>query len=131
MSEFEPNILAILEAMSQTMGTVPSAIAKAAPVDSAMVLEQVHSSAFAMPPENGALDPETRTLIYLGAALASSNHACTAAMVNKAKGQGITTEKLLEAFHIARFALATRVVGDAEPLFEMLAQRQGETAAAA
>jgi alkylhydroperoxidase/carboxymuconolactone decarboxylase family protein YurZ len=131
MNEIEPDIQAILNAMTQSMGSVPPAIAKAAAVDSQMVVEQVHSSAFAMPPDGGALDSETRTLIYLGAALASSNHACTQAMVNKAKGQGIAREKLLEAFHIARFALATRVVGDAEPLFEMLAQRENPPAVAA
>jgi alkylhydroperoxidase/carboxymuconolactone decarboxylase family protein YurZ len=84
-----------------------------------------------MPPENGALDPQTRTIVYLAVALASSNHACTQAMVNKARVQGIPTEKLLEAFHVARFAMATRVVGDAEPLFEMVGQRGQEAPASA
>jgi hypothetical protein len=79
MNEIEPHIQAILNPMSQSMRSVPPAIANAAAVDSQMVLEQVHSSAFTMPPEGGARDPETRTLIYLGAALASSNHACTQA----------------------------------------------------
>ncbi len=124
MSQAKPEIATALNGMRQSMGSVPPAMAKAAPVDPALVVEQVHSSAFAMPPGAGALDPETRTLIYLAAALASSNHACTLAMVSRARVQGITSEKLLGALHIARFAMATRVVGDAEPLFEMLAQRQ-------
>ena len=106
------------------MGSVPDAVDKAAWVDPAMVREQAHGSAFAMPADDGALSPETRILVYLAAALATSNHACTKAMANKAKVQGIADEKLLEAFHIARFALATRVVGNAEPLFDMLTARR-------
>jgi len=124
MSDTQPEIQAILKGMETAMGSIPPAIRKAAEVDHAMVFEQARSSAFAMPPEAGALDPETRTIVYLVAALASSNHACTQAMSNKARVQGIASAKLLEAFHIARYAMATRVVGDAEPLFEMLGERQ-------
>ncbi len=127
----QPDIPTILQGMAATMGTVPPAITKAAQVDPAMVYEQLHSSAFAMPPEEGALDAQTRTIVYLATALAPSNHACTKAMVNKARVQGIPSDQLLEAFHIARYAMATRVVGDAEPLFEMLEERgPGDSAAA-
>lgn len=127
----QTDIPTILQGMEASMGTVPPAISKAAQVDPDMLHEQIHSSAFAMPPEHGALDPESRTLVYLAAALASSNHACTQAMVNKARVQAIPTQKLLEAFHIARYAMATRVVGDAEPLFVMLAERLPADRAAA
>ena len=77
------------------MGTIPAAIAKAAGIGPSMLWEQAHSGAFATPPEGGALDPETRTLVYLAAALASSNHACTSAVANKARVQDIGDEKLL------------------------------------
>ncbi len=113
----------ILDGMRAAMGDVPSAIVKAGSADPRMVAEQIRSSAFAMPPEGGALDPQTRTLIYLAVALATSNHACTIAMTNKARVQSIDSAKLLEAFHIARYAMATRVVGDAEPLFELINER--------
>ncbi len=76
-----------------------------------------------MPPE-GALDEETRTLIYLASALAASSQACIQAMANKAKKQGIAPEKVLETVRIVRFALATKVVGDAEPVFEAMAQEK-------
>ena len=88
-----------------------------------MVYEQARCSAFAMPPDGGALDSEMRTLIYLAVALATSNHACTIAMLNKARQQGIATSKLVEAFHIARYAMATQVVGNAEPLFDLINER--------
>ena len=113
----------ILDQMASAMGKAPPAIEKAGTADPAMVHEQVRSSAFAMPPEGGALDPELRTLIYLAVALATSNHACTIAMLNKARQQAIATPKLIESFHIARYAVATQVVGNAEPLFDLLIER--------
>ena len=123
MPEETPSIEQILEGMRMGMGEVPAAIEKAAGADQRMVVEQVRSSAFAMPSEGGALDGETRTLIYLAVALGTSNRACTLAMVNKARKQGIATAKLLEAFHIARFSLATMVVGNAEPVFDLINER--------
>lgn len=113
----------ILDQMAAAMGQAPAAIEKAGTADSAMVAEQARSGAFAMPPEGGALDPEVRTLVYLAVALATSNHACTIAMLNKARKQGIDSLKLVEAFHIARYAMATQVVGNAEPLFDLINER--------
>ena len=123
MTDPVPQVQQILAQMRATMGEAPPAIEKAAHADPPMVVEQARSSAFAMPPEGGALDPETRTLVYLAVALATSNQACTIAMLNKARKQAITSPKLLEAFHIARFALATQVVGNAEPVFDFINER--------
>ena len=123
MSGEAPSTQQILDQMRSAMGEVPAAIEKAAGADPRMVAEQARSSAFAMPPEDGVLDVETRTLIYLAVALATSNRACTMAMVNKARKQEIATAKLLEAFHIARYALATQVVGNAEPVFDLVNER--------
>ncbi|HVC25216.1 MAG TPA: carboxymuconolactone decarboxylase family protein [Acidimicrobiales bacterium] len=120
MSEPASSTEQILEQMRVAMGRVPPAIEKAARADPRMVAEQARSSAFAMPPEDGALDPETRTLVYLAVALATSNRACTISMADKARMQGIAAPKLLEALHIARFALATQVVGNAEPVFDLV-----------
>jgi len=107
--------------MRKSMGTIPDAIQKAAVVDESLIYEHLRSRGYAMPNEKPALDEETRTLIYLAAALAASSHACVEAMANKAKVQGIPAGKLLETLHIVRFALATRVIGDAEPLFGAMA----------
>ena len=74
-------------------------------------------------PAEGALDEETRTLIYLASAFAAGSKACIQAMANKAKMQGIAPGKVLETLHIARFALATKVIGDAEPVFEALKEQ--------
>ena len=84
-----------------------------------MVAEQARLERLRHAPEDGVLDAETRTLIYLAVALATSNRACTMAMVNKARKQEIATAKLLEAFHIRVSALATQVVGNAEPVFDL------------
>lgn len=128
MSQQAPDVQQILGQMRLAMGEAPPAIEKAATADARMVAEQARSSAFAMPPGDGALDPETRTLIYLAVALATSNQACTTAMVNKARKQAIASPKLIEAFHIARFALATQVVGNAEAVFDLVNERATSTA---
>lgn len=120
MCQALPDVSQIIEQMRAAMNRLPSAIEKAARADPGMVLEHAHSSGFAMPQGEGALEAETRTLIYLAVALATSNHACTVAMVNKARVQRIAATKLLEAFHIARFAQATQVLGNAEPLFDLI-----------
>ena len=119
-SKDKPPIDEVFAMMQKSMGSVPTAIQKAAQVDEGLVYEHLRSRAYAMPAEKPALDEETRTLIYLAAALASSSHACVEAMANKAKVQGIPGEKLLETLRIVRFALSTRVIGDAEPLFSAM-----------
>ena len=88
----------ILSGMATAMGEVPAAIAKATTSDPRMLMEQVRSSAFSMPGENPALDDQTRTLIYLAVALATSNSACTRAMINKARVQNIPLRKAARSF---------------------------------
>lgn len=127
MTKVAAQVQQILEQMRAGMGEAPSAIEKAAGAGAVMVIEQARSSAFAMPPEEGALDPQTRTLVYLAVALATSNQACTVAMVDKARRQAVPTGQLLEAFHIARFARATQVLGNAEPLFDLINERRPAT----
>ena len=121
--EQKPTVEQIFGMMRKTMGSIPSAIEKATAVDEGLLYEHLRSRAYAMPAE-GALDEETRTLIYLASALAASSKACIQAMANKAKIQGIAPEKVLETVRIVRFALATKIVGDAEPVFEAMAPGQ-------
>jgi alkylhydroperoxidase/carboxymuconolactone decarboxylase family protein YurZ len=121
-TEQKPTIEQVFGMMRKTMGSVPSAIEKAVQVDEGLLYEHLRSRSYAMPAE-GALDEETRTLVYLASALAASSQACIQAMANKAKMQGISPEKVLETVRIVRFALATKVLGDAEPVFETLQQQ--------
>ncbi len=116
-TEQKPTIDQVFGMMRKNMGSVPSAIEKATEVDEEILYEHLRSRAYAMPSE-GALDEETRTLIYLASALSASSKACIQAMANKARMQRIAPEKILETVRIVRFALATRVIGDAEPVFE-------------
>lgn len=118
-TEQKPTIEQVFGMMRKTMGSVPSAIEKAVQVDEGLLYEHLRSRGYAMPAE-GALDEEMRTLIYLASALAASSKACIQAMANKAKMQGIAPEKVLETVRIVRFALATKVLGDAEAVFETL-----------
>ena len=118
-SDSKPTVEQVFAMMRKTMGSIPSAIEKATSVDEGLLYEHLRSRAYAMPAE-GALDDETRTLIYLAAALAASSKACIQAMANKAKMQGIAPEKVLETVKIVRLALATKVIGDGEPIFEVL-----------
>jgi alkylhydroperoxidase/carboxymuconolactone decarboxylase family protein YurZ len=120
MEATQPTTEQILSMMREAMdGKLPRAIELAGEVFPEMVAEHAHSSAFALP-QNGALEAETRTLIYLGVALATGSKACIEAMMNKAKMQKIPKEKILETFKIARYAEATRVLGNAEIVFEHL-----------
>ena len=115
----KPTVDEIFGMMRKMMGAIPSSIEKAAKVDEGLLYEHLRSRQYAMPPE-GALDEETRTLLYLASALAAGSAACIQAMANKAKMQGIPAAKILETLHIVRFALATKVIGEAEPVFEAL-----------
>lgn len=118
-SDSKPTVDQVFAMMRNNMGSIPSAIEKATSVDEGLLDEHLRSRAYAMPAE-GALDDETRTLIYLAAALAASSKACIQAMANKSKMQGIAPEKVLETVKIVRLALATKVIGDGEPIFEAL-----------
>jgi alkylhydroperoxidase/carboxymuconolactone decarboxylase family protein YurZ len=121
METQQPTTEQILSMMKGAMdGKLPKAIELAGEVFPEFVAEQARSSAFAMPPQNGALDAETRTLIYLGVALATGSNACIEAMMNKSKMQNIAKEKILETVKIARYAEATRVIGHAAIVFEHL-----------
>jgi alkylhydroperoxidase/carboxymuconolactone decarboxylase family protein YurZ len=117
----KPTVEEIFGMMRKMMGAVPSSIESAAQVDEGLLYEHLRSRQYAMPP-GGALDDETRTLIYLASALAAGSAACIQAMANKAKMQGIPAAKILETLHIVRFALATKVIGEAEPVFDVLRQ---------
>ena len=46
------------------------------------------------------------------------------AMADKGVQQGIPKAKVLETVHIARFAMATKMIGDAEPVFDALVGAQ-------
>ena len=116
-----PTVDQVLANMTASLnGHVPPAIQHAATVMPELVLRHAQDSAFAMPPEGGALTNETRTLIYLAVALATGSRACIEAMTDKAQALGIESAKLLETFKIARFAEATRVLGNAESLLAQL-----------
>ena len=120
-TDTSPTVDQVLASMTRSLnGRVPPSIRHAVTVLPDLVVRHAQDSAFAMPPEGGSLTNETRTLIYLGIALATGSRACIEAMTDKAQALGIEPEKLLETFKIARFAEATRVLGNAEPLLAKL-----------
>ena len=110
-----------LKKMAENMnGYIPEVVKLAAEVFPEMLEEHSREGAFAMPAEGGALDEETRTLIYLGIALATNSKACIEAKINRAIALGIPKDKIIETFKIARFAEASRVFGNAEIIFRYL-----------
>ena len=116
----KPTIEQILSKMKGSMNDeLPKVIELASQKMPEMLYEQIRSNMFAMP-EEGALSNETRTLIYLGIALATGSKTCIKAMLNKAKAQNISKEKLIETYKVTRYAEASRVMGNAEMLFEAL-----------
>jgi len=116
----------ILGMMEEQLGAdaVPTVMRHASRVMPEMLVEHVRGKMFAMSPEGGALDDEARTLIYLAAALASSSHECVKVMSALATRQGIAREKLLETFKIARLAVASEMIGNAEPLLAALDRKE-------
>ena len=99
---------------------VPPASERAAPVDPLWNLEHSRSTAVGMPVQSGALDETTRTLIYLAAALAGSSPASVRAMADKVVQQRISSEKVMETVQIVCLAMATKIMGDSEPVFDAL-----------
>jgi alkylhydroperoxidase/carboxymuconolactone decarboxylase family protein YurZ len=122
MATQQPTAEELLEQMRIGMGTVPSAIVKSVSADPGLIHEHMRSRAYAMPMP-GALDEETRTLLYLAAALAGSSPACVRAMADRIRILKIAPEKVTETVHIVRFAMATKMIGDAEPVFDVLSDR--------
>jgi AhpD family alkylhydroperoxidase len=117
----------VLANMTGTLnGHIPAAVQHAARVIPELVVRHAQDSGFAMPKGGGALSEETRTLIYLGIALATGSRACVEAMTDKAHTLGIDQAKLLETFKVARFAEASRVLGNAEPLLAALDTQPAE-----
>lgn len=117
-----PTLDQVLAGMSASLnGTVPRSVQLAATVAPDLVLRHAQDSGYAMPKGAGALTDETRTLIYLGIALATGSHACIEAMMDKAQTLTIEAVKILETVKIARFAEATRVFGNAEHVLAQLA----------
>ena len=114
-----PSAQDLLAKMRAGMGSVPTAIEKSTLVDESLIKEHMRSRMYAMP-EGGALDEQTRTLIYLAAALAGSSATCVQAMANKVEKQGIPKDKVIETLRIVRFAMASKLIGDAEPVFQAL-----------
>jgi alkylhydroperoxidase/carboxymuconolactone decarboxylase family protein YurZ len=119
MVKQQPTAEDLLQQMSIGMGNVPSAIEKSVTADPSLIHEHMRSRAYAMPMP-GAFDEETRTLIYLAAALAGSSPACVRAMADRIRMLKIAPEKVAEVLHIVRFAMATKIIGDAEPVFDAL-----------
>jgi alkylhydroperoxidase/carboxymuconolactone decarboxylase family protein YurZ len=122
MTTNQPTVEEVLGMMRKMMGAVPASIEKAPRVDEGLLYEHVRCKQFAMPAD-GALDEETRRLVYLAAALAAGSAACVQAMSNKARTQGIPAAKVIETLHIVRFALATKAIGEAEPVFDALLRK--------
>ena len=117
-----PSLEQVLATMTTSLnGTVPRSVQLAAQVMPDLVLRHAQDSGYAMPREGGALSDETRTLIYLGIAMATGSRACTEAMTSKAQTLSSDRAKLLETVKIARFAEATRVFGNAEYVLAQLA----------
>ncbi|GAB4546748.1 MAG: carboxymuconolactone decarboxylase family protein [Anaerolineales bacterium] len=120
-AEMKTKVEQTLAGMAKQMnGKLSRSEQLAAEVMPEMILEHAANNAYAMPKEGGALDNETRTLIYLGIALATNSMGCIESMMNKARVLNIPKDKILETFKIARFAQATHVMGNAEKVFQHL-----------
>jgi len=118
METQKPTVEQILSKMKESMnGELPNVVKLVSEKMPEMLYEQIRSNMFAMP-EDGVLNNETRTLIYLGIAIVTGSKTCIKAMLNKAKAQNISKDKLIETYKVARYAESSRVMGNAELLFE-------------
>lgn len=84
-----------------------------------MIEEYATSNSFSLL-QKRLLEEETRTLIYLGIALTSGSKACIEEIMHKAKLQHITKDKIIDVFTISLHAASTRVLSNAEIIFDYL-----------
>ena len=122
MSGEAPSTQQILDQMRFAMGEVPAAIEKAAGADPRMVAEQARSSAFAMPPEDGVSMPRPAP------SLPRRRPRHLEPGVHHGDGEqgpqaGDCDSQALRGFPHRGYVLATQVVGNAEPVFDLVNER--------
>ena len=106
--------------MQQNLGpALPPVMEKIYRQDPGLFANHLMDRQFAKP-EGGSLDERTRVLVHLAAAVALGAEGCARAMAHRGRAIGLDREALLEAVYIARFAAASKVLEDAEAVFDEL-----------
>ncbi len=110
----------LMENMRKENGEVPRPLELLGQLDEGQVMRFVAERQGAM---NGTAIPvKYKALIALSVGVALDSPACILNNAKQAKKAGATTEEILEAFAIARFARSAPALASALPTFEWLLQ---------
>jgi alkylhydroperoxidase/carboxymuconolactone decarboxylase family protein YurZ len=106
-------------------GHVPVSVQHTARLFPDLMVRHAQDRAFATPKTDAALSEERHTLVHLAVARATGSRACVEVMTDKSRNLGIERAKLVETVTVARFAAASQVPGNAEPLLAALDTQPG------
>ena len=106
--------------MLEKFGEVPGSIEAAKVVDPSFLVEQTMSAKMGTMSDKNALDPETTTMIFLAAALATGSDECIEVNTSALLKMGASKEEILSVVRIVRHAAFSKVVGDAKTVFDLL-----------
>ena len=108
----------LMENMKKENGEVPRPLELLGQLDEGQVMQFAGQRQAAMSGAN--IPPKYKALIALSVGVALDSQACILNNAKQVKKAGATTEEILEAFAIARFARSAPAMASAMPTFEWL-----------
>lgn len=120
-----PNVEEVLGMMAQKLGgreNIPDAILYARDVAPELIMDVAMSSKNSVGDDNSPIDPKTRTLIFLAAALTMRDEECIKTQTRAALSVGATKEELLSVIKIVKHATNSGIIGAASPILKELAK---------
>lgn len=110
----------ILNQIQKEMGEVPKPLENLASLDMGILVGHLEAKKNAYAGEY--LDQKTKSLIALGVGIALDSQACIMNNIKSAKKNGASTEEIMEAYSVAKFAKsATSISGFAAAMEWLLA----------
>lgn len=108
----------LMENIKKENGEVPRPLELLGQLDEGQVVQFVGQRQAAMNGTN--IPPKYKALIALSVGVALDSSVCILNNTKQAKKAGATTEEIMEAFAIARFARSAPAMASAMPAFEWL-----------
>lgn len=108
----------LMENIKKENGEVPRPLELLGQLDEGQVMQFVSERQAAL--SGAVIPPKYKALITLSVGVALDSQACILNNAKQAKKTGATTEEILEAFSIARFARSAPAMASAIPAFEWL-----------
>lgn len=108
----------LMENIKKENGEIPKPLELLGQLDENQVMQFVGQRQTAM--SGTAIPPKYKALIALSAGIALDSPACILNNAKQAKKAGASTEEIIEAFAIAKFAKSATAMASSMPAFEWL-----------